>query len=114
MKKYLFALGYTQETSLSPLPFWASILHIYITGKYDLYCIGWRDALGKKALPFQHNQSGYLPLFLKIQNHINSNIKQLNTEDIGEMKLTEQQKKELISWLENVTIYIRMSQEFLR
>lgn len=38
-------------------------------------------------------------LFLKIQNHVNSNIKQLNPEDIGEIEKTEQLKKELFSFM---------------
>ena len=53
---------------------------------------------GKKPC-LQHNQSGCLPLFLKIQNHFNSSIKQLNTEDIREIEKTKQLKKELLSFM---------------
>ena len=53
---------------------------------------------GKKPC-LQHKQSGCMPLFLKIQNHFNSNIKQLNTEDIHEIEKTKQLKKELLSFM---------------
>ena len=66
---------------------------------YMIFIVSGGEMLWEKKPCLQHNQSGYLPLFLKIQNHINSNIKQLNTEDIGEMEKTEQLKKELLSFM---------------
>lgn len=72
MKKYLFALGYTQRLPFIPFAFLGfSILHL-LQGNM-IFIVSGGEMLGKKPC-LQHNQSGYLPLFLKIQNHINSNI----------------------------------------
>ncbi|XP_066111093.1 ATP-dependent RNA helicase DDX25 [Saccopteryx bilineata] len=54
-----------------------------------LHRIGRTGRFGKKGLAFNMIEVDKLPLLMKIQDHFNSNIKQLNPEDIDEIEKLE-------------------------
>ncbi|XP_029420239.1 ATP-dependent RNA helicase DDX25 isoform X2 [Nannospalax galili] len=54
-----------------------------------LHRIGRTGRFGKKGLAFNMIEVDMLPLLMKIQDHFNSNIKQLNPEDMDEIEKLE-------------------------
>ncbi|XP_073095635.1 ATP-dependent RNA helicase DDX25 isoform X3 [Manis javanica] len=57
--------------------------------KIYLHRIGRTGRFGKKGFAFNMIEVDKLPLLMKIQDHFNSNIKRLNTEDLDEIEKIE-------------------------